>query len=255
MIMASSSVPSRAKASRPRRVLQLQQGERRFSTPQNSSEKRSKHLTFDEDQSDDINGADLDDRTAPDTPMAGYVTAEESLASEDDDDDAPEDVSFKGSKQQVKALEAQKNEIIQAVIESVKAKREAQNEFLKKQKIQRGARKGEEQTQDGQSSASSQNLPLLLPSSILSQVTTNLDESLEQADDAKVESSLKRPKKIVFNEPEVRDYKKGDVTLRVLKAQKVKTMAPPATRKVVKSRDKWLKRKTVRNIQKSKITI
>ncbi|KAK9321207.1 hypothetical protein V1517DRAFT_368563 [Lipomyces orientalis] len=219
-----------------------------FKTPLTSA-KKSGHIKFDDDsagggEEDGVNGV-------PDTPRTGYVTAEEDFsdssghgnAESDDDDEAPEDVSFQGGRQAAIVQAQERKREVEILRDEQRAKRKANDARLRAQKEAKKAKSAENDA--GQSGKRDQ-LPLFLPSSILKEVTTTPDVGSINHDDDDASKKSKR-KKTIFSEPDARDIPKGDVTLRVLKTQKLKTMPPPAKTKLLKSREKWLNRKSIRD--------
>ncbi|KAK9240153.1 hypothetical protein V1525DRAFT_396119 [Lipomyces kononenkoae] len=221
-----------------------------FKTPPTQmSVRRSGHITFDGDgEENGVNGV-------ADTPRTGYFTAEEELSDSsqqheehdgaeesDDTDEAPEDVSFQGSRQAAILQQQATKRQVEIARDERRAKRKANDERLRAQK---DAKKAKDAENSKDESVAKKQLPLFLPSSILKEVTTTPDVGNRSASD---DDAIKKPtrKKTVFSEPDVRDIPNGEAIVRVLKAQKLKTMPPPAKTKLLKSRDKWLNRKTVR---------
>ncbi|KAK9432738.1 hypothetical protein V1505DRAFT_364509 [Lipomyces doorenjongii] len=220
-----------------------------FNTPQTSVKKLG-HIKFgDEDggEEDGVNGMQ-------DTPKTGYVTAEEELSDSseneefgnaeesDDDDEAPEDVSFQDGRHAAILHEQGRRREVEVFREGQRAKRNAKDARLRAQKEAKKA-KG---AGNNKESVEKEELPLFLPSSILKKVTTTPDVGTTNDNQEDTSQQPKR-KKTVFSEPEVRDVPKGEVILRVLKTQKLKTMPPPAKTKLLKSREKWLNRRSVRD--------
>ncbi|KAK9493517.1 hypothetical protein V1508DRAFT_415717 [Lipomyces doorenjongii] len=220
-----------------------------FNTPQ-TSVKKLRHIKFgDEDggEEDGVNGMQ-------DTPKTGYVTAEEELSDSseneefgnaeesDDDDEAPEDVSFQDGRHAAILHEQGRRREVEVFREGQRAKRNAKDARLRAQKEAKKA-KG---AGNNKESVEKEELPLFLPSSILKKVTTTPDVGTTNDNQEDTSQQPKR-KKTVFSEPEVRDVPKGEVILRVLKTQKLKTMPPPAKTKLLKSREKWLNRRSVRD--------
>ncbi|KAK9387003.1 hypothetical protein V1515DRAFT_602598 [Lipomyces mesembrius] len=220
-----------------------------FKTPQTSVKKLGHIMFGDEDggEEDGVNGMQ-------DTPRTGYVTAEEELSDSsekeelgnteesDDDDEAPEDVSFQDGRHAAILHEQGRRREVEVFREGQRAKRNAKDARLRAQKEAKKA-KGAGNSKE---SVEKEELPLFLPSSILKEVTTTPDVGTTNGSQ---EDATKQPKrkKTVFSEPEVRDVPKGEVILRVLKTQKLRTMPPPAKTKLMKSREKWLNRKSVRD--------
>ncbi|KAK9354589.1 hypothetical protein V1523DRAFT_407615 [Lipomyces doorenjongii] len=220
-----------------------------FNTPQTSVKKLG-HIKFgDEDggEEDGVNGMQ-------DTPKTGYVTAEEELSDSSeneefgnaeesgDDDEAPEDVSFQDGRHAAILHEQGRRREVEVFREGQRAKRNAKDARLRAQKEAKKA-KG---AGNNKESVEKEELPLFLPSSILKKVTTTPDVGTTNDNQEDTSQQPKR-KKTVFSEPEVRDVPKGEVILRVLKTQKLKTMPPPAKTKLLKSREKWLNRRSVRD--------
>ncbi|KAK9478563.1 hypothetical protein V1514DRAFT_331030 [Lipomyces japonicus] len=176
----------------------------------------------------------------PPTP-GGYFTADEQLSS-DDNDEAPEDLSFSGSKAAVEAQEKSRVREIETKRHEDRAKRRANEQRLQVQKEEKLKRE----------QAQKQDVPLFLPANVLSQVTTTPVLEVKENTGTVVHIEKKR-KKIVFTEPAVRDIPKDQVTFRVLKKPSTATLAAPAKTKIIKSRDRWLKRKTAKNAKSRKI--
>ncbi|KAK9362878.1 hypothetical protein V1504DRAFT_447734 [Lipomyces starkeyi] len=221
-----------------------------FKTPQTSVKKLG-HIKFgDEDggEEDGVNGVQ-------DTPMTGYFTAEEELSDSpekeeignteesDDDDEAPEDVSFHDGRHAAILHEQGRKREVEIFREGQRAKRNAKDSRLRAQKV---AKKAKGAGNNKEESVEKEELPLFLPSSILKEVTTTPD--VRTTNDIQDDATKKpKPKKTVFSEPEIRDVPKGQIILRVLKTQKLRTMPPPAKTKLLKSREKWLNRKSIRD--------
>ncbi|KAK9369668.1 hypothetical protein V1509DRAFT_618754 [Lipomyces kononenkoae] len=222
-----------------------------FKTPPTQmSVKKSGHIKFDDDgEENGVNGL-------ADTPRTGYVTAEEELSDSskehdehdggaeesDDPDDAPEDLSFQGSRQAAILQQRARTREGEVLRDQQRAKRKANDARLRAQKEAKKAKSAENIKDE---SVTKEELPLFLPSSILNEVTTTPDVGISSTSGDHATMRPKR-KKIVFSEPEVRDVPNGEAIVRVLRTQKLKTMPPPAKTKLIKSREKWLNRKTVR---------
>ncbi|KAK9247639.1 hypothetical protein V1506DRAFT_531745 [Lipomyces tetrasporus] len=228
-----------------------------FKTPLTST-KKSGHIKFDDDNAGGGGGGGSSDEEygvngVPDTPRTGYVTAEEDFSDssehenaesdDDDDDEAPEDVSFQGGRQAAIVQAQERKREVEILRDEQRAKRKANDARLRAQKEAKKAKSAEN---DADQSAKRDELPLFLPSSILKEVTTTPHIGIINHDDDEASKKPKR-KKIIFSEPDARDIPKGDITLRVLRTQKLKTMPPPAKTKPLKSREKWLNRKRVRD--------
>ncbi|KAK9331387.1 hypothetical protein V1520DRAFT_338081 [Lipomyces starkeyi] len=221
-----------------------------FKTPQTSVKKLG-HIKFGDEEGgeeDVVNGVQ-------DTPMTGYFTAEEELSDSpeeeeignteesDDDDEAPEDVSFQDGRHAAILHEQGRKREVEIFREGQRAKRNAKDSRLRAQKV---AKKAKVADNNNEESVEKEELPLFLPSSILKEVTTTPD--VRTTNDIQDDATKKpKPKKTVFSEPEIRDVPKGQITLRVLKMQKLRTMPPPAKTKLLKSREKWLNRKSIRD--------
>ncbi|KAK9377768.1 uncharacterized protein V1513DRAFT_435201 [Lipomyces chichibuensis] len=222
-----------------------------FKTPR-TSVKKSGHIKFGEEDGGEENGVN----GVQDTPMTGYFTAEEELSdspekeefdnteeSDGDDDEAPEDVSFQNGRHAAILHEQGRKREVEIFREGQRAKRNAKDARLRAQKV---AKKAKGAGSNKEESVEKGELPLFLPSSILKEITTTPDVGTKN-DILDHATNKPKPKKTVFSEPEVRDVPKGEIIVRVLKSQKLTTMPPPAKTKLLKSREKWLNRKSIRD--------
>ncbi|KAK9378306.1 uncharacterized protein V2V93DRAFT_376318 [Kockiozyma suomiensis] len=200
--------------------------------------------------------------TEPDTPLTGYVTADEEFdeASEaddtaeilpkavqrneveqeaSDDDEAPEDISFSGGRSKVLAAERARRADIEAAKTQERAKRVAKAEKLKEEKDLSKSKKSKKSKLSSVTEA--EEVPVFLPESLLRQVTTSLEE-----EELAIAKQPKNKRKVFIDEPEITEIQKEDRTIKLLKPAKSKTMAPPASGKTIVSREKWLNRKNAR---------
>ncbi|KAK9469638.1 hypothetical protein V1512DRAFT_256724 [Lipomyces arxii] len=206
-------------------------------TPKTPAFKRD-HIKFDSDM-------------VFDTPATGYVTAQETLSVSEhdegsDDDEAPEDVSFTGMRDAAVSEMRVREKQVEAKKDDERQKRKVRGEKVREQKNASKERK--KRLQELEEKKTSE-IPLFLPTLVLKDVTTTPQFDEDDADSQKFKAQRK---KIIFAEPEKRDISRGEVTVRVLRAPRSKTLAPMSKTQLLKSRDKWLNRKSVRDVKQKK---
>ncbi|KAK9462477.1 uncharacterized protein V1516DRAFT_670368 [Lipomyces oligophaga] len=246
-----------------------------YSTP---GVKPKRHLKF-SDLSDNENDSDIDEDTGTshdmdlntpsitekistsievaNTLLNGYYTAEEY---EESSDEAPEDVSLSATKlsaiaaRRARDQEVSETRIVQRLKRSATASKLTSQKRAKLERKEVRQRRLQNQqlfetTEDDLGDRSSA-LPLLLPQNILANISTTVDTVSSSSRDDSLTSKERRPSKKVFTDSsKPKSINAGEVTIQILAATKLKTLAPPATKAHLKSRSKWLNRKSVRHLK------
>ncbi|KAK7207026.1 hypothetical protein BZA70DRAFT_270228 [Myxozyma melibiosi] len=212
----------------------------------------------------------------PETPLTGYVTAEEELSAsededdddatpravpqpslqndsgdsgDDDEDDAPEDVSFSGGKSSARAQSRARQLELETMKSQERAKRAAKAEKIKAEK--ESSKKKHKTVKKARLEAAEDEVPVFLSQALLKQVTTELDDDDDREDD---QSQMRTNKRKVFtDDPEIDEVEKEDRKIKLLKPIKARVMAPPAAAKTIKSKEKWLKRKTAADAKQQRL--
>ncbi|KAK9449692.1 uncharacterized protein V1518DRAFT_414396 [Limtongia smithiae] len=192
-----------------------------------------------------------DTKTAKSTPSHTAPAADED---ESDDDSAPEDLSFSGTRD----IEIQRTREIEREVaaqrHALRTKRHAvaerRREEAKGKKDKRRRVASEAEDGDEEEEGRGEGLPFL-SKEVLRHVTTT--PTLVVPVTTTVSKPSRKNKRLVFKDPEstrtvLLKNAHGD-KIQVLGTDKSRTLAPVASSKIAKSRAKWLNRKAVRDVK------
>lgn len=221
---------------------------------------QAKKIKFTDEDDDDV--IEITQPVLEPVVVISSSSAEEEREDEEEsesDDEAPEEESTSKSKQAILDTEKQKRE---QLVKEKAAQREKRRELDSRyaaQQQQRKAEQEEKERQQHQEQQKYQEIPDYLPDDILEDITSGiLQQNQEESNTVKkgkhIRLDLEEDKKLklITKLKEIKQRKsmaiekaKGVFVKVQLNQNKVGKVVPKAEKKIVGSRDKWLKRKSL----------